>query len=108
MPSMLPLRYAREKLVISDRSFDTEQVATIGEAFDKACKEMRDKGQPASLQESIAKRLVEIAARGERDPDKMCEYALFSLGLAANVFTVRGPQISSLRTRSETTSEVSV
>ena len=75
MPSMLPLLYPRENLVISDRSFDAETTAIIGEAFDKACKEMHDQTQPDSLQESIAGRLIDIAARGERDPKKMCESA---------------------------------
>ena len=100
MPSMLPLLYAPKNVEISDRSFDAETTAFIGEAFDKACKEMRDKRQPDSLQQSIAKRLIEISARGERDPEEMCEAALVSLGLAPNPFTIR-PQISPLRARSE-------
>jgi hypothetical protein len=82
MPSMLPLLYAREKLVISERSFDAETTTIIGEAFDNVCKQVRDKGQPDSLQESIANRLIEIAARGGRDPAEMCESVLISLGWA--------------------------
>jgi len=92
MPSMLPLLYAPKNVEISDRSFDAETTAFIGEAFDKACKEMRDKRQPDSLQQSIAKRLIEIAARGERDPETMCESALISLGLVPNRFTIRCPK----------------
>jgi hypothetical protein len=72
----------------------------IGEAFDKACKEMHDPMQPDSLQESIAGRLFDIAARGERDPEKMCQSALISLGLVPNRFTIGCPQISPLRARS--------
>jgi hypothetical protein len=94
MPSMLPLLYARENVVISDRSFDAETMGIIGEAFNKACKEMHDKTQPGWFRESIAKRLTEIAARGERDPETMCESALISLGLVPNRFTIRCPQIS--------------
>ena len=82
MPSMLPLLFAREKLVISGQSFDAETTIIIGEAFDQACKEMRDEGQSDSLQESIAKRLIKIAACGERDPEQMCASALISLGLS--------------------------
>ena len=78
MPSMLPLLYARENVVISDRSFDAETTAIIGQAFDKACEEMHDKIQPDWFRESIAKRLIEIAARGERDPKTMCESALIA------------------------------
>ena len=99
MASFLPL-IATKNLEISDRSFDAETMGIIGDAFDKACKEMHDQTQPDSLQESIAGRLIDIAARGERDPKKMCESALISLGLAPNRFTIRRPQISPLRARS--------
>jgi hypothetical protein len=60
---MLPLLYARENVVISDRSFDAETTAIIGQAFDKAYEEMHDKIQPDWFRESIAKQLIEIAAR---------------------------------------------
>ena len=107
MPSMLPLLHAPENLEISNRSFDAETTAIISEAFDKVCKEMHDKGQLDSVKEIIANRLIEIAARGERDPEKMSESALISLSLAPNRFTIRRPQISPLRARSgETTHEV--
>jgi hypothetical protein len=91
---MLPLLYARENVVISDRSFDAETTAIIGQAFDKAYEEMHDKIQPDWFRESIAKQLIEIAARGERDPETMCESALISLGLVPNRFTIRCPEIS--------------
>jgi hypothetical protein len=94
MSSMLPLLYAREDVVTSDRSFDAETTAIVGKAFDKACEEMHDKTQPRWFRESIAKRLIEIAAGGERDPETMCESALTSLGLVPNRFTIRSPQIS--------------
>ena len=99
MASFLQFLIATKNLEISDRSFDAETMGIIGEAFNKACKEMHDKIQPDSLQESIAGRLIDIAARGERDPEKMCESALISLGLAPNRFTIRRPQISPLRAR---------
>jgi hypothetical protein len=88
---MLPLLYAREKLVISERSFDAETTTIIGEAFDNVCKQVRDKGQPDSLQESIANRLIEIAARGGRDPEEMCESVLISLGWASTRLTIPCP-----------------
>jgi hypothetical protein len=99
MPSMLPFLYATKNLEISDRSFDAEATALIGQAFDKAWNEMHVRGQPDSWKESIAKQLIEIAAGGERDPEKMSRSALISLGLAPNRFTIR-PQISPLSARS--------
>jgi len=68
-------------LQFSDRAFDAETTALICQAFDKVCRALHDRGQPDSVREVIAKRVIEIAGRGERDPDKMCEAALTSLGL---------------------------
>jgi hypothetical protein len=76
------------KLEISDRSFDAETTAIIGQAFENACRQMHAKGQPESLNDSIAKRLIVIAARGERDPAKLSEAALISLGLKPNRFAI--------------------
>jgi hypothetical protein len=41
---------------------------------------MHDWGQPDNIKETIAKRIVKLAGRGERDPDQLCEQALKSLG----------------------------
>jgi hypothetical protein len=76
------------KLEIFDRSFDPETTASIGQAFENACREMLARGQPASLYDSIAKRLIVLAARGERDPAKLSEAALISLGLKPNRFAI--------------------
>jgi hypothetical protein len=42
-----------------------------------------NKGQPEIVQEIIAKRIIDIAETGERDPDKMCERVLLTFGLSA-------------------------
>jgi hypothetical protein len=88
MASMLPFLYATKSLEISNQSFDSETTAIICLAFDKACKEINDQGQLDSLREIIAKRLIAIAARGERDSEKMSQSALISLGLTPNRFTI--------------------
>jgi len=82
MASILSLPLVdRIVLQITDRCFDDETTATICLAFDKVCRELHDRGQPESVREIIAKRLIAIAGRGERDPDKMCEAALIALGV---------------------------
>ena len=58
----------------------------VGQAFDKVCSKLGDQRQPPSLKESIAKRLIAIADHGERDPEKMGEAAMISLGLKRNRF----------------------
>jgi len=76
MPSMLPLLYSTETFDFSGRGFDVETMAIIRQAFDKVREEIHDEGQPAaSVNKMIAERLIEIAARGERAPDEMCEAA---------------------------------
>jgi hypothetical protein len=69
---------------ISDRSFDAEMTALIGQAFDKTCRELHDSGQPESVKEIIAKRIIEAPGRGERDPDRINEAVLNSFGLRRN------------------------
>lgn len=68
-----------------DEAFDAEATAKLCEAFDRACRELHDMGQPELVREVIAKRIIEIAGQGERDPDKMCEAALLALGFRRDV-----------------------
>jgi hypothetical protein len=59
--------------------FDDEATRLIGEAFDAACgDDLHDTGQHALVREIIAKRIVEAAKKGERDPVR-----LRAAGLAA-------------------------
>jgi hypothetical protein len=89
MPSMLPLLYAADKFEISTQGFDVETTALIRQAFAKACNEIHGGGEStAPVKEAIAERLIDLAARGERVPNEMCETALVSLGLKPNRFTV--------------------
>jgi hypothetical protein len=62
--------------------FDPEATAAMMEAYDKACRSMHDWGQPVVMREIIAKRIIQLAARGEQDPDQLCEQALRSLGFS--------------------------
>jgi hypothetical protein len=86
MPSLL---YAADKFASSTRGFDVETTALIRQAFAKACDEIHDGGEAtAPMKEAIAERLIDLATRGERVPNEMCEAALVSLGLKPNRFTV--------------------
>ena len=82
---------------IFDRSFDDEATAILCSAFDNACAALFDKGQSQPIRETIAKRIIEIAGRGERDQENMCEAALISLGLKANRFAI-SPRNAAART----------
>jgi hypothetical protein len=53
----------------------------MGEAFDCACRLLHDIGQlDNALKQVIAKRIIEVARGGERNPNKLCEHALQALG----------------------------
>ena len=73
MASILP--FTRDK---SD--FDDEATRLMGEAFDAACKGLRDTGQPTVVREVIAKRIIEAAKKGERDPARLRSAGLTALG----------------------------
>jgi hypothetical protein len=61
--------------------FDDNATQIMGEAFDSACKELHDKGQPEIVYEVIAKRIIEAAKKGERDPIQLRKAGLRALGL---------------------------
>lgn len=59
-----------------EAAFDPDEVEHLCLAYDKACRSLHDRGQPPVVLEIIAKRIIEAAKRGERDPDRLCEAAL--------------------------------
>jgi hypothetical protein len=61
--------------------FDDNATRIMGEAFDSACKELHDKGQPEIVYEVIAKRIIDAAKNGERDPTQLRKAGLTALGL---------------------------
>ena len=65
--------------VHSDRSFYDATVRGIGRAFDAACKELNDTGQPAVVHEVMFKRIIAAAQRGERDVTQLRDAALIGI-----------------------------
>ena len=60
--------------------FDDGVTQIMGEAFDRACKDLHDKGQPEIVYEVIAKRIIEAVKNGERDPIRLRSAGLAELG----------------------------
>jgi hypothetical protein len=56
--------------------FDDETTRLMGEAFDAACKDLHDTGQPILVREVIARRIIKAATKGERDPVRLRNAAL--------------------------------
>jgi hypothetical protein len=61
-------------------AFDYDATRAMTEAFDRACHSLHDLGQPDLVREIVARRIIEVARRGERDPDELCARALQALG----------------------------
>ena len=65
---------------VKDRSFDANATRALGEAYDKACQMLRERRQPPFGEEMIAKRIIQVASTGERNPDELARRALETLG----------------------------
>jgi hypothetical protein len=59
--------------------FDEATVRIIGKAFDAACKELHDGGQPAVVHEVMIKRIIAAARKGERNVTRLRDAALTGL-----------------------------
>jgi hypothetical protein len=64
---------------LSTGNFDDAIVRTIGGAFDAACKELKDAGQPDVVHEVMVKRIIAAARRGERNMTRLRDAALTGL-----------------------------
>jgi hypothetical protein len=73
MASVLPL--------FKDVAFDPELTCAMGEAFERVCRSLWDAGQPDIVKEVIARRILEIAQTGERDPVRLSDRAMLALGV---------------------------
>src|SRR3954447_7439040 len=60
--------------------FDDRVTRIMGEAFDRACKELHDKGQPEIVYEVIASRIIEAVKNGERDSVRLRNAGLAAFG----------------------------
>jgi hypothetical protein len=70
----MPLR------LIHNAAFDPETTQLLGIAYDRASVKLDS--EDVSGRETLAKRLIEAARRGERDIDRLVEYGLARDGLA--------------------------
>ena len=51
--------------------FDDEAIRTMGAAFDQACRSLRHFAHFDRVPELVAKRIIEAAKKGERDPIRL-------------------------------------
>jgi hypothetical protein len=82
-----------------DYSFDAATMQIMGEAFDRACETLGEFGRSTSIQETMAKLIVEVAKTGERDCDRLCARALeaFTAPKQSNHLAAQSPLQPTLR-----------
>jgi len=61
---------------IQSAAFGPEVIAVMSEAFEAACRELNEAGQPKVAPEVIATRIIAAARGGERDPVRLRAAAL--------------------------------
>ena len=66
---------------IQDVSFDDEATLAMGDAFDLACHSLQDLSCADKVREFIAKRIIEAALNGERDPIRLRSQALMGFSI---------------------------
>jgi hypothetical protein len=66
---------------IQDVSFDDEATRAMGAAFDQACVSLRHLARADKVRELIAKRIIEAAINGERDPVRLHSQALMGFSI---------------------------
>jgi hypothetical protein len=59
-------------------NFDPEIATKLGAAYDEALARLLN--QPDIVRETVAKRILAIAAKGERDAHALCDQALIAEG----------------------------
>jgi hypothetical protein len=69
--------------LIHGASFNPETTSLMAAAFEEACR-VAGNGQPLPAKELMAKRIIEAAHRGERDVQKITEFALAGLNPIAD------------------------
>ena len=62
-------------------SFDDETMRVMGEAFDRVCDALGNLSEGVTVREIIAKRIIEVAKTGERNPSNFYRQALKTLGI---------------------------
>ena len=60
--------------------FDDRATQIMGEAFDRARKDLHDTGQPEIVYRVIANRIIEAVKNGERDPIRLRNAGLAAFG----------------------------
>ena len=88
---------------LADAAFDAGETRLLGEAFEAAWQAIQrsgstlaDETQAASTRALLAKRVIEMGRRGERDHNRLVEAALLHLAKSRSVSDIATPAYAGL------------
>ena len=67
--------------LLEEALFGPVEIARLASAYEAALELLRPKDQTDAMKEVVAKKIIEVARCGVRDPAKICARALIELGL---------------------------
>jgi hypothetical protein len=67
------------RVYLKGREFDAESIRVMGIAFECARSALHVVPSDDTLNEAVAVRIIEQARTGERNPDKLCDFAIAAL-----------------------------
>jgi hypothetical protein len=59
--------------------FDDQTTRLLGHVYDAVCAKLSNTSQPDIVREIVARRIVEAAKKGERDPDRLRDVGVAAL-----------------------------
>jgi hypothetical protein len=69
----------------SERAFDADTTAVLVAAYERVRAEIEIKGLPKVMSEVAARRIIALAAKGERDADRLSTAALATIAKAVTL-----------------------
>ena len=67
------------RFIQPDNAFDPKTIALLGSIYDEAIAELDERADLEIVREVIAKRIIHLAQKGERDPIRLRRVALAAL-----------------------------
>jgi len=65
----------------AEAAFGPDEIARLAKAYEAALELLRLKDRDDPITELVAKKIIEVARAGERDPPRICARALKELGI---------------------------
>ena len=69
---------------LQDEAFDPDALRAMSAALEEVCRELQVNGDQRA-REAVAVRIIELARRGERDPERLRDQVLREAGATASV-----------------------